>query len=446
MSEPDFDCVVIGAGAAGLAACAELSQAGYEILCLEARERIGGRIFTVRDSLCPIPVELGAEFIHGRPSQIWDIARATALPVYDCADRSVYIENGRVQAQMEAWQPVQQLMNDMQNAAEQGPDRPFSEFLNGSLQPANAKKLSESFVEGFNAARKDVIGIASLSQDRKAADAIEGDRSFRLLSGYDAVPLWLYRRALNGRFRLRLNTIVKAIKWSAGSVVLHVSSALMQSAWTVTARRVIVTVPLGVLQAEKNAQESLHWDPVPEESLQAASALAFGQVFRVVFRFRKAFWEKSSDFADAGFLLSDEDVFPTWWTPLAVRAPILTGWSAGPRADTLLGQSANIVAARATASLARVLSVTSAKLQNDLERVYFHDWHADPFARGAYSYVPAGALPARQKLSEPVADTLFFAGEVTELNGHSATVHGAIASGRRAAQQILAADGKPFQP
>ena len=436
MPPSDLDCVVIGAGAAGLAASADLSQAGYNVLCLEARERIGGRIFTLRDPLCPIPLELGAEFIHGRPPEILDIARAAELVVYDCADASVYIENGRVQEQMDAWEPVQHLMVEMQSAAERGPDQPFSEFLSRSLQPINAKKLSTSFVEGFNAARKDVIGIASLAQDRRAADAIDGDRSFRILSGYDAIPLWLYRQALNGRFRLSLNTIVKGIKWSAGSAVLHLSSALTKRAYAVTAKRAVVTVPLGVLQAE-----SLHWDPVPEETLQAASALAFGQVFRLVFRFREAFWENNSDFADAGFLLSDEDVFPTWWTPLAIRAPILTGWSAGSHADSLFGQSSTIVIARAVASLARILSVTPEKVEETLEHVYFHDWHADPFARGAYSYAPAGALPARQTLSEPVANTLFFAGEATEVNGHSATVHGAIASGRRAARQILAADG-----
>ena len=72
-----------------------------------------------------------------------------------------------------------------------------------------------------------------------------------------------------------------------------------------------------------------------------------------------------------------------------------------------------------------------------VERAWFHDWHADPFARGAYSWVPAGALPARETLARPVADTLYFAGEAIDLDGYGGTVHGAIASGRRAAGQIL---------
>jgi monoamine oxidase len=69
---------------------------------------------------------------------------------------------------------------------------------------------------------------------------------------------------------------------------------------------------------------------------------------------------------------------------------------------------------------------------------HFHDWHADPFFRGAYSYVPAGKLAARKTLAETVADTLYFAGEATDLEGHSATVHGAIATGIRAARHVIA--------
>jgi monoamine oxidase len=80
------------------------------------------------------------------------------------------------------------------------------------------------------------------------------------------------------------------------------------------------------------------------------------------------------------------------------------------------------------------------RLRGLLENAYFHDWHADPFARGAYSYVPVGALRAREALAKPVGGTLYFAGEATETNGHSATVHGAIASGKRAARQILQRD------
>jgi monoamine oxidase len=158
---------------------------------------------------------------------------------------------------------------------------------------------------------------------------------------------------------------------------------------------------------------------------------------RVTLRFRESFWESNNEISFAGFLLSDEQYFPTWWTSLAVHAPIITGWSAGPHADALLGQPTAKIVSTAVAALARITNSHLTQVNELLEAAYFHDWHADPFARGAYSYVPAGALEARNTLAQPVADTLYFAGEASELNGHSATVHGAIASGMRAARQIL---------
>jgi monoamine oxidase len=225
-----------------------------------------------------------------------------------------------------------------------------------------------------------------------------------------------------------LNTIVESIEWQPGSAAVHLRSALDSSRETIRSRQVVVTVPLGVLHAG-----AIRFDPEPRETLAAARALAFGQAVRIVLRFENAFWEQNKDLANVGFLLSQEPVFPTWWTPRPVHAPIITGWSAGPKADPLLNEDSKTIIGAALASLERITACKPSRL----EAAYFHDWHADPFAQGAYSYVPAGALPARRRLAEPVENTLYFAGEATDLNGHSATVHGAIASGKRAAHQIL---------
>ncbi len=436
-SKVDYDVVVVGAGAAGLAALGELDRAGCSVLCVEARERIGGRILTVHDPLSPLPLELGAEFIHGRPPEIWDIVRAERLPVYDCADASVRIRDGQIQKQEDAWLPMGALMREMRADASQGPDQSFASFLNQSDHAPDAQELSASFVEGFNAARKELIGIASLAKDANASEQIDGDRSFRFSQGYDAIPLHLLSRARDPFKRLRLNTVVNRIEWKPGFVTLDVTSALTGSAQRITARRVVITLPLGVLTAAPGSAGAVEWDPAPGQHLEAAQSLAFGQVARMVFRFRQAFWEEKSVFADAGFLLSNEALFPTWWTPLSTRAPILTGWSAGPHADGLLGLPREQVIREAIKSLARILAVDANAIERKLAAVYYHDWHSDPFARGAYSYVPAGAMPAREQLAQPVSDTIYFAGEATELNGHSATVHGAIASGLLAALRIV---------
>jgi monoamine oxidase len=429
-----FDCevAIIGAGAAGLAALRELDRAGCEVLCLEARQRIGGRIFTVHDPLSPLPIELGAEFIHGRPPEIWNIIAAAPLTAYDCGDTAVRLQNGQVQDE-QAWDTIERVMADMRLAAGQGPDRPFSEFLATSVHTEQAKLWAAGYVEGFNAARQEIIGIASLAQDASASEEIDGGRAFRLVNGYQAVPLYLLAGIAEPARKLHLNSVVETIVWQPGAASIQVRHAITGNLKVIRCRRVVITVPLGVLQAESG----IHFQPEPGDALRAARRLAIGHVLRVVLRFREAFWEENKDISFVGFLLSDEPAFPTWWTPLSVRAPLITGWSAGPHADSLLGQPQAYVVSRAVDAATRVTGADPARVANLLEAAYFHDWHADPFARGAYSYVPAHALPARAVLASPVAATLYFAGEATELNGHSATVHGAIASGRRAAQQIL---------
>ena len=134
------------------------------------------------------------------------------------------------------------------------------------------------------------------------------------------------------------------------------------------------------------------------------------------------------------FLHVRDAAFPTWWSTLPIHAPILTAWAGGPAAERLAGQD---LVERAVESLAGAFGMGSQEMQDLVVRGYAHNWSADPLSQGAYSYLPAGALDAPKVLSEPVEKTLFFAGEATEYDGHYGTVHGAIATGERAAEQIL---------
>ncbi|MGI8958929.1 MAG: flavin monoamine oxidase family protein [Bryobacteraceae bacterium] len=392
-------------------------------------------MFTIRDPLCPVPIELGAEFVHGRPREIWDVIRSGRLTAYHCAERAIHLKDGKPRNDHDAWESVDRVMSDMQRSASQHEDQTFASFLAQSSHSEDSKRLAASYVEGFNAARKEVIGIASLAEDAKAADDIDGDRSFRILNGYDSVIGQLLDSIDEIGTKLRLNLVVEKVEWKRGSAAVHVRSALTHSVEKIRSRCVIITVPLGVLQMTHDSLGSIRFEPEPAEVLAALHALRFGQVVRLVLRFREAFWESNREISEAGFLLSDERLFPTWWTSLPIHAPVITGWSAGPHADELAGRTQSAVISEAISSLARITGCAREGLTGLLEAAYNHDWHADPFVRGAYSYVPAGALAARRVLAEPVADTLYFAGEATNLDGHSATVHGAIASGKRAARQ-----------
>ena len=122
------------------------------------------------------------------------------------------------------------------------------------------------------------------------------------------------------------------------------------------------------------------------------------------------------------------------------KLPIITGWSPSSWAVRLAGQSESFVVEHAVKALSNVLKVDSQDVARRLRAFYWHDWEKDPFCRGAYSYVRVGGETAQRDLGRPVENTLFFAGEATDVSGHNGTVHGAIASGRRATQEILRKD------
>ncbi len=399
------DILVIGAGASGLSAARDLCAAGCKVTILEARDRIGGRILTVRDQRVPLPVELGAEFIHGRPPQTFNLLPFANLTAYEVLGEHWYRESGFLH---KADGPADDVFTTMRNYAD--PDRSFAEFLQQSGIDAPWPK---AYVEGFNAAFSEKISVQSLLRDEGAAKQIQGDRSFRLLEGYDRAAEVL----LPADADLKLNTPVQELKWREGHVQVTADGQ------TYLAERAIITVPLPLLQ-----QRAIEISPEPTQIMQAAARLEMGQAMRVTFCFRERFWEEKADFS---FLHSPESAVPTWWSTLPLYSPMLVGWAAGPKFRPGL----NIL--DAMKSLAAALGFAESTVERQVVTTCFHDWYADPYARGAYSYTPAGATDAHATLAKPVQNTLFFAGEHTETEGHSGTVHGAIATGQRAARQIL---------
>ena len=136
-------------------------------------------------------------------------------------------------------------------------------------------------------------------------------------------------------------------------------------------------------------------------------------------------------------LHTDDRDFPVWWTAHPEQAPTVVAWCGGPDAARLSERSAEQLRATAVSSLAKSLRLSRARMDGLIEQVWYHDWQHDPFARGAYSYQRVGGEKAPHALARPVQGTVFFAGEATDTEGATGTVHGAIASGRRAARQVL---------
>jgi monoamine oxidase len=136
-------------------------------------------------------------------------------------------------------------------------------------------------------------------------------------------------------------------------------------------------------------------------------------------------------------LHSRDQVVPVWWTHATDRH-VLTGWADGRRARNLTARPAGEVLERAIGALGRCLREDARELVKMVEWFRAHDWQSDPYARGAYSVERSGESDAILQLAKPVLPSLFFAGEATHPGGQQATVHGAIATGIRAAHEVMA--------
>jgi monoamine oxidase len=320
---------------------------------------------------------------------------------------------------------------------------PFAEVMR---RPAFARALDrdargflQSFVEGFNAADARRISVRGLNRQTEASEEEQGDRLFRTRDGYDALPEHLARPLARRPGALRLATVVTRISWGGGGVVVEAKGLWGGPLPPVRARAALVTVSLGVLQARPPAPGAIVFHPaLPAAKRRAIAALEIGNVVKVVARFRAGFGEGPfRKIAPATtFVHVPGAMVPTWWVPSPRPSSCLVGWTAGPAADRVHGASGEATIALAVRSLAGGLGIPARALSAHLEDARLFDWAADPFARGAYSWVPAGALDAPAALAVTLGDCLYFAGEATDVGGDPGTVHGALATGARAAHDI----------
>jgi monoamine oxidase len=374
------DVIVIGAGVAGLAAAQSLEAAGARVRVLEARRRIGGRIHTVHPPSAALPIELGAEFIHGAAPAVERIARAANLPL------------------LELWSGggLDVIEKTIERATHlPGPDRSFRDALARLRLPRARAERTLGFIRGFEAADPDRVSARAL--------AISGDdteRSRRVIGGFGRVVDALRAGAIE------LGAVVERVTWTRGSVRIRTREK------TFSAKKAIVTVPLGVLQSGAIAFDP----PVPN----VRARLAMGFVTKRIFVFREVYWDR-----DPSFRIDPRNPFPVWWSQRPIDAPILTAWA--PR----------VSAGDALDALARQLGVRRKTVEEKLAGVYHHDWGRDPFSRGVYSYPTVGGARDAKLLARAREHTLFFAGEATCLPPRYGTIHGAIESGERAAREAL---------
>jgi monoamine oxidase len=463
------DVVIIGAGAAGLAAARVLSDAGRSTIVLEARDRLGGRIQTLRDPDFPIPIELGAEFIHGRPDATWNVIREANLIAYEVAEEHWPRRGHLLATSHDFRREMQQVMGRLKRIVGRGRrDMSFLEFLDRHCRERSlqrAREMATAFVEGFDAADPQRISAQSLAEEQEGIGDFDapGQEQFRLLDGYGAL-IDALQRSINPRdVRIELNAIVREIRWRRGRVEAIVSPRdQKRGVVSITrARCAIITLPVGVLhrgdftQGDATRQAgAVRFSPEILGVRNGAAQLASGPVVKILLRLDDDFWhehrlpmktprskraERRPHLRDAGFLHAPREEIPTWWTARPLHVPVLTGWTGGPRAARLSLRSEADILATAIGSLSHVLSVRRRRLERAIEAARIANWPADPFARGAYSYVTVGGQRARAALARPIERALWFAGEACDTQGQASTVAGALASGERAARQVVKA-------
>jgi monoamine oxidase len=418
-SRRDERILIIGAGIAGLAAAAELHALGFEdVAILEARDRIGGRLWT--DAIGPnIPVDLGASWIHGTDGNpITAIARGHSIATHptDYDNDVVHFHHAERpspsagRALRRFWQLAErQPDTNLQSVYEQlleiepltAPDRRYLDYLLNTIveheQAADLRNLSLESIQGGGA-----------------------------YGGHDAVFPGGYGQVadvLADGLDIRFLEAVTEVDYAGTDIVVTTAAGA-----TFEATRVVVTVPLGVLK-----QSLISFLPaLPLRKRGAIDGLEMGVLNKTCLLFDDVFWDRDVELigyvgARRGQWAETLNLYPY------TGHPILMMFNAGAYGARIERLSDQEIVAQAVAALGSMYGVVPPPRDALITR-----WRSDPWSRGSYSYVPAGSSYQRYAgLGQPVGDKLFFAGEATHAEFPS-TVHGAFLSGIRAARQIAA--------
>ena len=427
------DVLVLGAGIAGLAAARMLAELGMRCIVLEARDRVGGRIHSLQTDKGV--VELGAEFVHGRDPVLWRLIEEAEAKTVE-REGAMLREDSEGELSDENDTKGRADFDVLDKLADLPEDMSFAEWLQSSAVPVEQRAALCGYVEGFNAADAKRISVRALGVQERAEEQIDGDRVWHLQGGYSQLVIYLTNRLRKLDAEVRLNSVVESVYWNAGTVTVETDNGVFR------AKRCVVTLPLGVLH-KTNHEGGIRFDPEPAAIAQARR-LAMGSAERFTMVFAESWWEKSQRVSKKSlralsFLFTFQRMPPVWWTPHPEPKafPMLTGWVGGPRAAALVGRKVEELGELGCRDLAEVFGVPEQQVRDALLGTYRHDWQLDPFSLGAYSYVPAGALDAPEAMSKPESGTLFFAGEHTDTTGNWGTVHAALRTGLRAAEQVF---------
>ncbi|HEY9481245.1 MAG TPA: NAD(P)/FAD-dependent oxidoreductase [Candidatus Paceibacterota bacterium] len=419
------DVLIVGAGASGLMAARELAKTGKKIIILEARDRIGGRIMPLSEADFGYPAQGGGEFVHGEAPVTKALIQEAGLTfVPESEDGEVWATRNGPLALHKSFIEGNQILKEKLEKLES--DVSIAEFLEthfGTEEYASLRNSILKMVEGYEAAdprRVSTFTLKSVWFGKKYhADGW-------IKEGYGALLNFLKKEIEGNNGEIIFNSPVVSIESTIGKVIVKTSNKSFEAA------KVIVTVPLPVLK-------SIEFTPDISEKIALAPKIGYGSAIKLLIKFKSQWWKKATpnDLSKLSFALCNDD-FTAWWTQYPIETNVMVGWMAGPNVEKNKNLSDDELLDLGILALANTFTVDKEFLRNQIETWKIINWSNDPYALGAYSYTAMDTADAYERLAEPVDNTVFFAGEAMYTGEETATVEGALGSGKEVAGSIRA--------
>jgi monoamine oxidase len=414
-----YDIIIIGGGAAGLMAMKDLVEAGYKVCLLEADAKPGGRIRTLPKNGFDQPTEAGAEFIHGSLPLTLRLLKEGNITYMPVAGKMISVQNGK-------WHEEEDLNEYwdlfMRQLMKQQTDESIEQFLTNNFSaPAYSglRKSVRGFAEGFDLA--DLSKASVLAAKKEWAK--ENHEQYRIPEGYVRLINYLVEKSSQSNSIIHYSAIVKRIEYNKEHAIAYTTDNRQFEA-----TKLIITVSAGVLQAG-----SIDFSPaLTNKYRHALDQLGFGSVTKILLQFKSNFWKQYDD--DAGFLISDEAI-PTWWTQSPAETNLLTGWLGGPKSAKAQEKKESLLPSSLT-SLSSIFRLPVPFLEQELMHHEIICWDNEPYIKGGYSYPTLGSTYAKQAMSDPILNTIFFAGEALSAGESEGTVEAALESGKTVAIRV----------
>ena len=302
----------------------------------------------------------------------------------------------------------------------------LSDFLDRYFAVDQYESLRESvkgFAGGFDLADVETASVKSLYREWTN----EMDNQYRIDGGYQSLVKYLSTQSKG--CVIETDCGVQKIDWQENRVVVTDRRGRIFKS-----DKAVIAVPISVLQAERDDENFIAFDPSVTTHQEAARNIGFGNVIKLLIEFKNNFW--NDQVKNAGFFLTSETI-PTWWTLSPENGSVLTGWVGAEKTKLLTLKSNEEILGIALQSLSNAFNLSKDDLQSNLKAYAVANWSKENYINGGYSFNTVASADAKKVLQQPIADTIFFAGEALFDGTPGGTVEAAIASARYTVQQVL---------